>query len=62
MGNSVIKPHYKAPCPKTTNGEQILDGMSWQTIHNSTADTKLITIDVENLVPRIRKSKIIELL
>ncbi len=28
--------------------EQIPDGMSWLTIHNSTADTEL-TIDVRNL-------------
>jgi hypothetical protein len=37
-------------------GEQIPNGMSWQTIHNSTVDTEL-TIDVGNLVAKIRKSK-----
>jgi hypothetical protein len=42
-------------------GEQIPNGMSWQTINNSTVDTQL-TIDVRNLVAKIRKSKIIELL
>jgi hypothetical protein len=36
--------------------EQIPDGMSWLTIHNSTVDTKL-TIDVGNLVAKIRKIK-----
>jgi hypothetical protein len=41
--------------------EQIPDGMSWLTIHNSTVDTEL-TINVRNLVAKIRKSKIIELL
>ncbi len=41
--------------------EQILDGMSWQTIHNSTVDTEL-TIGVRNLVAMIRKSNIMELL
>jgi hypothetical protein len=41
--------------------EQIPDGMSWLTINNSTVDTEL-TIDVRNLVAKIRKSKIIELL
>jgi hypothetical protein len=39
--------------------EQIPDGMSWRTIHNSTGDTEL-TIDVGNLVAKIRKSNIIE--
>jgi hypothetical protein len=42
-------------------GEQIPDGMSQQTIHNSTGDTEL-TIDVRNLVAKIRKSNIIKLL
>jgi hypothetical protein len=42
-------------------GEQIPNGMSQQTIHNSPVDTKL-TINVGNLVAKIRKSKIIELL
>ena len=41
--------------------EQIPDSMSWLTIHNSTGDTEL-TINVRNLVAKIRKSKIIELL
>jgi hypothetical protein len=41
--------------------EQIPDGMSWQTIHISTVDTEL-TINVRNLVAKIRKSNIIELL
>jgi hypothetical protein len=41
--------------------EQIHDGMSQLTIHNSTVDTEL-TIDVRNLVAKIRKSKIIKLL
>jgi hypothetical protein len=41
--------------------EQISDGMSWLTIHNSTGDTES-TIDVRNLVAKIRKSKTIELL
>jgi hypothetical protein len=39
--------------------EQIPEGMSWLTIHNSTGDTEL-TIDVGNLVAKIRKSNIIE--
>jgi hypothetical protein len=39
--------------------EQIPDGMSWLTIHNSTGDTEL-TIDVGNLVAKIRKSNITE--
>jgi hypothetical protein len=48
--------------PKSQDyGEQIPNGMSWQTIDNSTVDTKL-TIDVRNLVAKIRKSKIIGLL
>jgi hypothetical protein len=42
-------------------GEQIPNGMSRQTINNSTVDTEL-TIDVGNLVAKIRKSEIIELL
>ncbi len=42
-------------------GEQIPNGMSWQIIHNSTVDTEL-TIDVRNLVAKIRKSIFIELL
>jgi hypothetical protein len=42
-------------------GEQIPNGMSLQTINNSTVDTEL-TIDVGNLVAKIRKSEIIELL
>ena len=42
-------------------GEQNPDGMSRQTIHNSTEDTEL-TIDVRNLLAKIRKSNIIELL
>jgi hypothetical protein len=41
--------------------EQILDGMSPQTMHKSTGDTEL-TINVRNLVAKIRKSNIIELL
>ncbi len=41
--------------------EQIPDSMSWLMIHNSTMDTEL-TINVRNLVAKIRKSKIIELL
>ncbi len=41
--------------------EQIPAGLGRQTIHNSTVDTEL-TIDVRNLVAKIRKSKIIELL
>jgi hypothetical protein len=41
--------------------EQILDSMSWLTIHNSTADTEL-TINVRNLAAKIVKSNIIELL
>ncbi len=41
--------------------EQIPDGMSPPTIHNSTGDTEL-TIDVRNLLAKIRKSNIIELL
>jgi hypothetical protein len=41
--------------------EQIPDGMNWLIIHNSTVVTEL-TIDVRNLVAKIRKSKIIELL
>jgi hypothetical protein len=41
--------------------EQIPDRMSWLTIHNSTVETELI-INVRNLVAKIRKSKIIELL
>jgi hypothetical protein len=41
--------------------EQIPNGMSRLTIHNSTVDTEL-TIDVRNLLAKIRKSKIIELL
>jgi hypothetical protein len=36
-------------------------GISRQTIHNSTVDTEL-TFNVRNLVAKIRKSKIIELL
>ena len=39
--------------------EQIPDGMSQLTIHNSTGDTKS-TINVGNLVAKIRKSNIIE--
>jgi hypothetical protein len=39
--------------------EQISDGMSRLRIHNSTGDTEL-TIDVGNLVAKIRKSNIIE--
>ncbi len=58
-GNSVAKPHYQALQLKTM--EQIPNGMSWLTIHNSTGDTEL-TIDVRNLVTKIRKSNIIELL
>jgi hypothetical protein len=42
-------------------GEQIPNSMSWLTIHNSTVDTEL-TINVRNLVAKIRKSKIIEVL
>jgi hypothetical protein len=42
-------------------GEKIPNGMSHQTIHDPTVSTKL-TIDVENRVAKIRKSKIIELL
>jgi hypothetical protein len=42
-------------------GEQISNGMSQQTIHDSTVDTEL-TIDVRNGVAKIKKSKIIELL
>jgi hypothetical protein len=42
-------------------GEQIPNGMSQQTINDSTVDTEL-TIDVGNCVEKIRKSKIIELL
>jgi hypothetical protein len=42
-------------------GEQIPDGMSWQTLKISTVDTEL-TIDVRNLAAKLRKSKIIELL
>jgi hypothetical protein len=42
-------------------GGQIPDGISWLTIHNSTVDTEL-TIDARNLVAKIGKSKIIELL
>jgi hypothetical protein len=42
-------------------GEQIPNGMSWQMIHNSTVDIEL-TINVRNLVAKIRKSNIIELL
>ncbi len=38
--------------------EQIPDGMMGQTIHNSTEDTEL-TINVRNLVAKIRKSNII---
>ncbi len=41
--------------------EQIPDGMSRQKIINSTVDTEL-TIDVRNLVAKIRKPNIIELL
>jgi hypothetical protein len=41
-------------------GEQIPNGMSRQTITDSTGDTEL-TIDVGNLVAKIRKSKVIEL-
>ncbi len=56
-------------CGKTTlsgpasqdYGEQIPDGMSQLTMDNSTVDTEL-TINVRNLVAKIRKSKIIELL
>jgi hypothetical protein len=39
--------------------EQILDGMSRLSIHNSTGDTEL-TIDVGNLGAEIRKSNVIE--
>ncbi len=39
--------------------EQIPDGMSQLTIHNSTGDTEL-TIDVGSLVAKISKSNIIE--
>jgi hypothetical protein len=42
-------------------GAQIPNGMSWQTMHNSTVDTEL-TINVRNLVAKIRKSNIIDLL
>ncbi len=42
-------------------GEQFPDDVSWLTINNSTVDTEL-TINVRNLVAKIRKSKIIELL
>ncbi len=41
--------------------EQILGSMGWLTINNSTVDTES-TINVRNLVAKIRKSKIIELL
>ncbi len=41
--------------------EQIPAGMSWLTTHNSTMDTELM-IDVQNLVAKMRKSKIIALL
>jgi hypothetical protein len=41
--------------------EQIPNGMSWLKINISTVDTDL-TINVRNLVAKIRKSKIIELL
>ncbi len=37
-------------------GEQIPNGMSWQTINNSTVNTEL-TINVGILVAKIRKSK-----
>ncbi len=42
-------------------GEQIPNGMSQQTINDSTVDTEL-TINVGNHEAKIRKSKIIELL
>ncbi len=42
-------------------GEQISNGINRQIIHNCTVDTEL-TIDVRNLVAKIRKSIIIELL
>jgi hypothetical protein len=45
----------------TTPLEQIPDSMSWLTIHNSTGDTEL-TINLRNLLAKIRKSNIIELL
>jgi hypothetical protein len=41
--------------------EQIPASLGWQMIHNSTIDTEL-TINVRNLVAKITKSKIIELL
>jgi hypothetical protein len=41
--------------------EQIPDGMNWLTINNSTGDTE-VAINVRNLVAKIRKSNIIELL
>ncbi len=41
--------------------QQIPNGMSWLTIHNSTKDT-VLTINVSNLAAKIRKSNIIELL
>ena len=42
-------------------GEQIPNSMSRLTIHNSIGDTEL-TINVRNLVAKVRKSNIIELL
>jgi hypothetical protein len=58
-GHSVAQPHYQAPRPKTLWNRSPTVHMSRLTIHNSTGDTEL-TIDVGNLVAKIRKSNIIE--
>ena len=54
------KATLSGPAPQDY-GEQIPDGMSQLTIHNSTVDTEL-AIDFRNLAAKIRKSNIIELL
>ncbi len=43
--------------PSQDYGEQIPDGMSWQTIHNSTVDTEL-AIYVSNLVAKGAQEKV----
>ncbi len=60
-GSQKLEPKIGIPNLAQDYEEQIPDGMSWQTIHNSTVDTEW-TIDVRNLVANIRKSKIMKLL
>ncbi len=57
--DTVWQSHSIRPRVPRLNGTDIPNGMSWLTIHNSTGNTEL-TIDVGNLVAKIRKSNITE--